>query len=158
MTRILSTPSDLGRKGSRKIRWGFKITSESSPGACPVEDPSKFHLGSLSTEEARSTVRVRVLDLQFPTASIHTYSANTLSEGNASASYLAMTAGSREDFPVCFDKTTLSLVVGRLIICPGSTLNAATHDRMEKINSDAISYNFILFTKVDGLLALCCAF
>jgi len=49
MTRMLCRPSERTRNGSLKIRQGFKITSESSPGACPVDDPSKFHLGSDST-------------------------------------------------------------------------------------------------------------
>ena len=52
MTRTLATPSDLGRNGSRKIRQGRRITSESSPGAWSVEDPSKFHLGRFSTASA----------------------------------------------------------------------------------------------------------
>ena len=49
MTRMLSAP---GRKGSLKMRQGRRMTSESSPGAWPVELPSKFHLGSDSTDAA----------------------------------------------------------------------------------------------------------
>ena len=33
------------RKGSGKMAWGFRSTSESSPGAWPVEEPSKFQMG-----------------------------------------------------------------------------------------------------------------
>ena len=141
MTRILSTPSDRGRNGSRKIRQGLKITSESSPGACPVEDPSKFHLGSVSTDAARSTVKVRVFDLQFPTASTQTYSANTLSEGNGNASNFAITAGSRADFPVDLVSTTLSVVDVRDGL--DGVLNAVADEKMH--SSKGISENFILW-------------
>merc|ERR1719188_2961995 len=44
-TRMLSPP----RKGSAKIATGCKSTSESLPGAWPVELPSKFHTGSSAT-------------------------------------------------------------------------------------------------------------
>ena len=33
------------RKGSGKMARGFRSTSESSPGAWPVEEPSKFQMG-----------------------------------------------------------------------------------------------------------------
>lgn len=57
------------------------MTSLSSPGAWPVEDPSKFHRGRFSTAVVRFTGKVRVLERVFPAASTHTYSARTLSAG-----------------------------------------------------------------------------
>ena len=43
---------------------------------------------------------MRVLERHSPLASIQTYSARTLSSGKGKASYLAITAGSKEDIPV----------------------------------------------------------
>lgn len=42
------------RKGSGKIAWGFRSTSESSPGAWPVEEPSKFQMGLWRGSERKS--------------------------------------------------------------------------------------------------------
>lgn len=91
---MLSMPSVRGRKGSRKIRHGLKITSESSPGAWPVELPSKFHLGIDSTDFPLDAGRVRVFERQPPTASTQTYSARILSGGKGRLLYRSMTAGS----------------------------------------------------------------
>jgi hypothetical protein len=143
MTRILSRPSERGRKGSLKIAWGFKITSESSPGACPVEDPSKFHLGSLSTDAARSGVRVRVLERVLPSASTQTYSAIILSEGKGRASYLAITAGSSADCPVSLGRSTLSdelLVVTRVETL---TEEGAKADAVERYEKKRAAVNFM---------------
>jgi hypothetical protein len=126
-----------GRNGSLNIRHGFNITSESSPGACPVELPSKFHFGNVSMDDAYllfvglvwgrgfimkyqkewdadeicetryigkvivivivvhnnisyltlPTGSVRVLLRVLPTASTHTYSANTVSVGIGRSMY-----------------------------------------------------------------------
>lgn len=50
--------------------------SESWPGACPVEEPSKFHSGKSSTDVGLLD-KVLHLDLVFPSESIQTYSART---------------------------------------------------------------------------------
>jgi hypothetical protein len=62
-----------------------------------VEDPSKFHFGRLSTDDALSTGKDLAFDRRFPTASTQTYSAITILEGKAIASYLEIIEGSRDD-------------------------------------------------------------
>jgi hypothetical protein len=90
------------------------MTSESSPGACPVDEPSKFHLGRLSTFSAFEAGKVRVLERVLPSASTQTYSARIVSSGNGNASYLAITAGSSDDRPVCLVKILFKAVIDDL--------------------------------------------
>merc|ERR1719426_774515 len=69
------------RKGSLKMALGTRMTSESSPGAWPVDDPSKFHLLSWSTE-VMLPLQVLALLLQFSfVPSIQMYSTMVLSMG-----------------------------------------------------------------------------
>lgn len=85
----------FGRKGSRYVARGLRITSESSPGAWPVELPSKFHRGS----DFRSDFevgRVRVLERVLPAASIQMYSARKRVGERGREEYLLITVGSRE--------------------------------------------------------------
>ena len=100
MTRMLSNPSFLGRKGSRKILHGRSMTSESSPGAWPVELPSKFHRGRASTASARLGGRVRVFERHSPLASTQTYSARILSSGYGRELNRSTMAVSSWDLPV----------------------------------------------------------
>lgn len=39
------------RNGSGKMATGFRYTSESAPSAWPVDEPSKFHIGSSAMEK-----------------------------------------------------------------------------------------------------------
>ena len=123
------------------------MTSESSPGACPVEDPSKFHLGKLSTFSALLAGNVRVFERVLPSASTQTYSARIVSSGNGNESYLAITAGSSDDFPVSFCKTTLfkAVVDGLGAIGAKATADDAA-ERMKR--ADAQSFMVACWTVV----------
>ena len=68
MTRMLSPP----RKGSLKMATGLMRTSELSPGAWPVEDPSKFQMRSSSMALGGASRVMVLLRRLVPVPSIQT--------------------------------------------------------------------------------------
>merc|ERR1719222_409681 len=77
------------------------MTSESSPGAWPVEDPSYVHFGRRSTPcFTRAASNVRHFERAVQSALMKTYSAWILSRGRAA--YLSRTAWSMAYLPVCW--------------------------------------------------------